>query len=177
MSVAIHLFVVEKFSEKSYQAFLRDAQSLFGKWKLVETVAFNNDPNCQTIHECWVYSQGVPEKDWFRINIQADKYQKDEMSPPFEYEWQLSIETSVGRSPLGLAVQFGTWLQAMYRFRFTHALDHDTCLTNEPTEFPSIQAAAEHARRLFAEYFNLSADLKQRQILDENGFFLLPTCS
>ena len=175
MSVAVHLFMSEKFSEESYREFLRDAQSLFGIWDLEETVACNNDPSYLTIHECWIKSRGVPDEDAFRVNVRADKHLKDVFVWPFEYEWQLSLETSAGRSYLGLAVQFGAWLTAMNRFRSTHAFDHDTCLKNEPTEFRTTEALSHHVRRLLSEEFEALECLKQREVVNSDGFLLLPS--
>lgn len=174
MSVAVHLFMAEKFSEDSYREFLRDARSLYGTWDLEETTACNSEPGKVTIHECWIKACNVPREDWFRINVAASRRVKEIFVWPFEYEWCLSLETSVGRSPVGLAVQFGTWLMAMHRFPFIHAFDHDTCLKDEPTEFRTTEALSQHIRRLLKEEFDILGDLQRVKAVNSDGFLVLP---
>jgi hypothetical protein len=174
MSVAVHLFIAEKFSEESYREFLRDAQSLFGNWNLEGFVDFNNDLNYPTIHECWIQAQDISQVDWFRVNVQAERHLKQTPVWPFEYEWALSFESSAGRSALGFAVQLGAWLLAMHRFDCTHAFDHDTCLKNEPEEFRTTEALTQHIRRLMIEELQVVEELKERKIVNADGFLLLP---
>jgi hypothetical protein len=175
MSLAVHLFVAEKFSEESYRRFLSNVQNLFGIWTLEEAVPFNDDPSYLTIHECWISSEGLAADERFRVNFEASKHLKDVFMWGFDYEWHLRLETSAGRSPLGLAVQLGGWLLATQHFRFTLALDRDSGLGNEPTDFRTIEAAAEHVRRLLKEKpLEYTANLMQRRIMSENGNLLLP---
>ena len=63
---------------------------------------------------------------------------------------------------------------AMQRFPFFHALDRDTGLRNEPTEFRTIEEVNQHIRRLLSEEFEVMEDLRQRKIVDSAGFLLLP---
>lgn len=175
MSFAVHLFMTEKFSEESYRQFLGRAQNLFGKWAVEETVAINDDPRYLTIHECWIKSRNVPDEDRFRINVEANKHLKDVFMWHYDYEWHLSLETSTGRSWLGLGVQLGVWLLAMRSLPFNLAVDRDSSLKNEPTEFWTMEAAAEHIKRCCEEDPpELAAELKRRGILSKSGFLLLP---
>jgi len=175
MSLAVHLFVAEKFSEDSYRWFLSNVQNLFGIWTLEEAVPFNDDPRYLTIHECWIRSEGLPPRESFRVNIEASKHLKDVFVWEFDYEWHLRLETGAGRSALGLAVQLGGWLLATQHFRFTLALDRDSGLGNEPTDFRTLEAAAEHVRRLLKEKpLEYTANLTQRRIMSESGNLLLP---
>lgn len=174
MSFAIHLFMGEKFSEESYRRFLDIAQKLFGDWKFEETVTFNRDSRYLTIHECWIKSENLPSDDSFRVNVEASKHLKDVTVWDFDYEWHLRLETGAGRSPVGLAVQFGAWILAMRSFRFNLALDRDSCLENEPTEFRSIEAAVEHTRHMLGENLERFADLKRRGIVTQDGYLSLP---
>jgi hypothetical protein len=175
MSFAIHLLVTEKFSKDSFREFLGKVQSLYGTWDLEESVPFNEDQHCLTIHESWVKSGEVSSNDWFRINIAATRRLKEVFMWNFDYEWHLRFETSAGRSPIGLAVQLGAWLVAMHGFRFNVGIDRDSSLENEATEFRSIDAGVEHTRRLITQKPPAwSADLKERGIVNEEGYLLLP---
>lgn len=174
MSLAVHLFITENISEESYRGFLRAVCNLFGKWELEESLQYSDDSSRSSIHECWIYASGVSDDDWFRINIQADRKNRETNNWPFEFEWSLSFETSAGRSSLGLAVQFGAWLMAMHRFRYINALDHDTCLKDEPTEFRTTEALKLHILRLLTEEFHVLEDLRRRRIVNSDGFLLLP---
>jgi len=133
VSFAIHVLTEEKFSESCYRRFLDSVQNLFGKWNLLKSVPFNEETGHLRIHECWIMA---PEdsNDWFRINVQAERRLKDVFVWPFDYEWQLSLETSTGRSILGLGVQIGEWLLAMQSFRFVVAIDRDSGLKDESTD-------------------------------------------
>ena len=175
MSFAVHLFVAQEFSEESYRQFLSDVQNLFGKWMLEEATPFNHDRRCLTIHECWIKSENLPSDELFRVNFEASKHLKDVFVWEFDYEWHLRLETGAGRSALGLAVQLGGWLLAAQSFRFTLALDRDSGLENEPTDFRTVEAAAEHVRRLLKEKPpQYTADLRRCRIVSENGHLLLP---
>lgn len=175
MSVAIHMFTREKFSEKSYRNFLRELQSLFGKWELVEDVAFDYDLRYSTIHACWINSSDemLPENS-FRVYVKAERMSPD-IPWDFEFDWAVHLETSAGRSMLGFAVQFGALLLAMDHFNFLCVVDHDTSLKSEPAEFKTNQAVREHIKRVF-EWFprEYLIDLKRRGIIDENGYLTLP---
>ena len=175
MSLAIHVFVLEKFSEESYRRFLAEAENLFGNWKLEETTAFIQNPRKLTVHECWIKSEERPANESFRVNLEVSRHLKDVPAWDFDYEWHLRIETGAGRSPLGIAVQFGIWLLAMRRFRFNIALDRDSGLENEAAEFRSVDAAVEHVHRFLKQNpLEWRADLKRCGIVDDRGYLLLP---
>lgn len=167
--------MVEKISEKSYRQFLGDTQNLFGQWNLEEIGPFDPDsPYANGIHECWIKASDDPPEDWFRINVAASDHREDSCVWGFDFEWHLRLETGLGRSPLGLGVQLGAWLLAMEAFPFVLALDRDSSMKDEPIEFRTIEAAREHARRVLQEEFKCSPELKQRGILDDRGYLLLP---
>ncbi len=174
MSLALHVFMSENFLEGPYRQFLHNIQGLYGTWYLEELGPLNNDPDCLTIHEGWICSGDEPPHDRFRINIEACRRLQNVLIWDFEYGWHLRLETSTGRSAVGFSVQLGAWLLAMRTFRFNVAIDRDSSLMNEPTEFRSFGAATEHAKRLIrdkpAEWFS---NLKN-PILDGDGYLLLP---
>ena len=175
MSFAVHLFVTEPFRQEPYDAFLNKARQLYGDWNLEEAVPFNDSTQNLTIHECWVQSKGEADPSrFFRVNIEASRHLKDVPVWPFEYKWHLRLETSAGRTPLGLGVQLGAWLLAMNHFRFSLAFDHDSYLKDEPTEFRSIEAVLEHIRRAIHEESKCSAELVQLGILDDRGRLKIP---
>lgn len=83
-----------------------------------------------------------------RVN-ELDANRGDKRTWPFDYEWYLSLESSAGRTSLGIAVQLGAILLAMRKFDWIVFVDHDAWLgDNEPTEFRSRDAVVEHIKRV-----------------------------
>jgi hypothetical protein len=71
-------------------------------------------------------------------------------------------------------VQLGIWLLAMRSFRFVIAVDRDSCMKNEPTEFRTLDAAREHVRRVLQERRSeWYAALNRPGIFDKEGNLIL----
>jgi hypothetical protein len=175
MSFAVHLFMKEKFSETYYREFLRQVQNIYGTWTLEGNGPSDVQSQHLYIHECWIVSEPWSQGEDVRVNIMADKRLKGAVEWGFEYEWCLSLETNTGRSAVSLAVQLGGLLLAMRTFDWFVVIDHDTCIKDEPTEFRSKEAVAQHINRVIEhEFTGYLCDLKKRGILDENGCFVLP---
>lgn len=168
--------MAKQFSKEPYECFLVKARNLYGKWKLVDDVPLDVNSE-RTLHECTIESEGSPAGEHFRVWVRAQKMTADVLWG-FDYEWGLHFETSAGRSMTGLVVQLGALLCAMQSFEWFIVIDHDTCIKdepNEPTEFRSKEAVAEHIKRMLEKEFKCSADLIKRGILDQKGYLLLPS--
>src|SRR5437762_770496 len=109
MSVAIHIFMPDKFAEEPYLRFLGDAQNLFGKWNIAESTPIHDTG--LSIHDCFIASENLPRSENVRVNVTASR-PHDAVRWNFDYEWYISFETNAGRSPLSYAVQFGSLLLA-----------------------------------------------------------------
>ena len=103
MSMAIHFFTMERFSEESYRKFLGELLCLYGKWKLIETGPFHDDPASEALHDCWIQSDDLPDDEWFRVNVIASNYIQGMSHWGFAYERALDFETGAGRSFWGVA--------------------------------------------------------------------------
>ena len=147
MSYAIRLFMKEPFSEERYLAFLEEMRHLFGQWQIESSSGCERSGN--DIHSCAVR---IGAEDW-PIAAQCNIWVNAERSPksywPFDYEWCVNLETSAGRTSLGMAVQLGAILLAMRKFEWTVFVDRDAWLgENEPTEFRSKEEVVEHMKRV-----------------------------
>ena len=148
MSYAIHLFMKEPFSQERYLAFLEEMQHLFGQWR-VEGSTELTESGYNNIHSCAVRigTEDLPIAGQCSIWIDASRGPKNYWL--FDYDWSLSLETSAGRTSLGLAVQLGAILLAMRKFEWTVFVDRDAWLGDtEPTEFRSKEAVVEHMKRV-----------------------------
>ena len=158
MSYAIHLFVKEPFSQERYLAFLNEMQHLFGQWHVEESGAFAETG--YGIHSCVVRigSDDRPVEE--RCSIWVGANRGDKRTWPFDYEWYLSLETSAGRTSLGIAVQLGAILLAMRKFDWIVFVDRDAWLgDDEPTEFRSRDAVVEHMKRVLVGHHEAASIL------------------